>query len=327
MPRLKTRRARRNRRVYDPRIIQTGSAKSLLDEDDETLEWVVHGLLPTGGVSMLTGAPKAGKSTFARNIAAAVASGTPVIDRPTEEGLVFYVALEDRRAAVREHIAAMNLPDRALHLLRFHIGPIALDAEEALSMLVDVIQRFPVAPRLVVIDTMIRFHQMIDTNNYGEVTKVLNKPLSVAREYGTCILYVHHTRKGGKPGDSFDRVLGSTAFVGTMDCSIQVWRRGDRRFIQSEQRVGDDLPLTEVCLNGEGRIEASDPVENERSAGLAEQIVEACTTPLTETAIRRRVGGDRGRVGLLIRRLVDNGALRRNGTGRKGAPYTYGRAE
>jgi Mrp family chromosome partitioning ATPase len=58
----------------------------LLGEPDEPENWLVDGLLPTGGLSVLVGKPKAGKSTLARALAVAVARGEPWLGRATFPG-------------------------------------------------------------------------------------------------------------------------------------------------------------------------------------------------------------------------------------------------
>ena len=51
----------------------------LLASDDEECLWTVDGLLPEGGLSILVGKPKCGKSTLARNLALCVARGRPFL--------------------------------------------------------------------------------------------------------------------------------------------------------------------------------------------------------------------------------------------------------
>jgi KaiC/GvpD/RAD55 family RecA-like ATPase len=48
---------------------------ALLNEKEEAVDWLVDQHLPFEGLSLLVGKPKAGKSTFARCLAHAVAHG------------------------------------------------------------------------------------------------------------------------------------------------------------------------------------------------------------------------------------------------------------
>ncbi len=58
-------------------------------------QWIVRDLIPAGGVTMLTGAGGEGKTLFAQQIASCVASGYPVLDRPTTRCTVLALYGED----------------------------------------------------------------------------------------------------------------------------------------------------------------------------------------------------------------------------------------
>ena len=80
----------------------------LIAEPEEQVPWLLEGILPAGGLGLLAAKPKVGKSTLARCLALAVASGEPFLDRPTLKGAVIYLALEEKRSEVRAHFRAMG---------------------------------------------------------------------------------------------------------------------------------------------------------------------------------------------------------------------------
>ncbi|MHC4698282.1 MAG: AAA family ATPase, partial [Planctomycetota bacterium] len=96
------------------------TVRELLNEPPEPIRWLVDGLLPQGGLSILAGKPKAGKSTLARCVGLAVARGDPIIGRETHAGPVVYLGLEDKRSEVAEHFRAMGAQDEPLYI---HTGP------------------------------------------------------------------------------------------------------------------------------------------------------------------------------------------------------------
>jgi KaiC/GvpD/RAD55 family RecA-like ATPase len=77
------------------------SATKLVKEPEERVDWLVGGLLPAGGLSLVIAKPKVGKSTFARHVAHAVARGDPFLGRRTRRGGVLYISVEERRRDVR----------------------------------------------------------------------------------------------------------------------------------------------------------------------------------------------------------------------------------
>ena len=60
------------------------TARELVSETDESLDWLVDGLLPAGGTSLLLGTSKSGKSTMARILAAKAAAGVSWYGRTTK---------------------------------------------------------------------------------------------------------------------------------------------------------------------------------------------------------------------------------------------------
>ncbi|HEX2242245.1 MAG TPA: AAA family ATPase, partial [Gammaproteobacteria bacterium] len=82
------------------------SLSDLLAEPDEQTPWLVDGLLPQAGLSIIAARPKVGKSTLARTLTLAVARGEPFLDLDTTAGTVLYLALEEKRAELRRQFKA-----------------------------------------------------------------------------------------------------------------------------------------------------------------------------------------------------------------------------
>src|SRR5439155_10912512 len=83
-----------------PRLL---TMAELLTEPTQSTEWLVEGLLPQSGFSIVSAKPKVGKSCFARQLALSVSRGDPFLNLPTQQGVVVYLALEERRDGFRQH--------------------------------------------------------------------------------------------------------------------------------------------------------------------------------------------------------------------------------
>ena len=70
--------------------------------------WLVDGMIPLGGLSLMVGAPKAGKSTLARNLVLAAAQGREWLGRAVTQGPALYVTMEGRRQPVIQHFRQMG---------------------------------------------------------------------------------------------------------------------------------------------------------------------------------------------------------------------------
>lgn len=120
--------------------------------EPESTRYVVDGLLPNSGVSLLTGRPKAGKSHLARQLVAAIASNESFLGRAVVPGEVLYYALEEKPHEVRDHFEVLGLRSAERDVFT-HVGAVADKPMEALRQIVDAHPDL----RLIIIDPLMRF--------------------------------------------------------------------------------------------------------------------------------------------------------------------------
>ena len=100
------------------------SVADLLCEPPEAERWLVDGIVPCGALTLVSAAPKVGKSTPMRCLSMAVARGRPWLGRPAVQGPVLYLCLEDKRSEVRRHYAAMGAqPSDPIYLYIDRLAP------------------------------------------------------------------------------------------------------------------------------------------------------------------------------------------------------------
>lgn len=295
----------------------------LLNEPDEETPWLVDGLLPSGGVSVLAAKPKVGKSTLARSLALAVARGEEFLDRPTTQGAVLYLALEEKRSEVHKHFEQMGGIDEPIYT---HVGSAPLIQQEALKNLEQAINEHQAV--LAIADPMLKIVRLKDADSYAPVSTALEPLIELARRTGCHILLAHHMVKGNRTGT--DGLLGSTAIFAAVDTSLMMYRSDDNtRTIASTQRYGIDLPLTTLNLDGNtGILTTAGTTPQPKQEYMRAAILNAlgCQT-LTESAIKACVGGNQTNTAKALRKLVDDGIVERSGDGLKGNPYRYRRAD
>jgi hypothetical protein len=289
----------------------------LLKEPEEVVRWLVEDRLPSGGLSILAGKPKAGKSTLARGLALAVARGEAWLGWTTARGPVFYLALEEKRSEVRAHFAAMGATDEDVHVF---VAQAPADAPARLREAAQLEH-----PVLIIVDPLFRFVRVKDGNDYAEMSRALEPLLALARDTGAHVLVVHHLGKGDREGA--DAILGSTAIRAAVDTSLLLRRSEKYRTLASEQRYGADLPeitlnlepVTRTITAGPARAEA-DMVE----AGAAIlDFLRTAEEPATEATISEAVEGRKAVKEKAIRQLVREGRVVRTGGGRRSDPYRY----
>jgi AAA domain len=298
---------------------QFASLGELMREPDEPVSWLVEELLPVGGLSLLAAKPKAGKSTLARCLALAVARGEPFLGRSVSPGPVIYLALEEKRSEVKKHFADLGADgSESIHI---HC---AAAPQDALIALHDEIKRR--RPALVIIDPILRMARVRDANDYAQVSNALEPLMSFAREYSAHVLMVYHLAKGER-AEASDSILGSTAFFAAVDTALIMKRLEQYRTIQSRQRYGGDLPETILDFDLERRavslgLQRCDS-ENQRVSKEILDFLRLSDEPKTEQDIDKEVEGRTTAKRAALRALVAGEKVTRQGSGRRGSPYTY----
>jgi AAA domain len=295
------------------------SLGELMHEPDELVAWLVEGLLPAGGLSLVAAKPKVGKSTLARCLALSVARGEPFLGRTVAQGPVIYLALEEKREEVKKHFG--DLGARGIEPIVIHC---AAAPQDALTALQEEIKRR--RPALVIIDPILRMTRLKDANDYAQVSNALEPLMSLARENTAHLLMVYHLVKGER-AEASDAILGSTAFFAAVDSAIILKRLEQHRTVQSRQRYGTDLPETVLNFDPDRRsvslgVERTQ-AETERVSDAILEFLRTVQEPKTEQEIDEEVEGRNAAKRSALRQLVTAQRIIRQGSGRRGSPYTY----
>jgi hypothetical protein len=290
----------------------------LLNEPEEQASWLLEGILPAAGLSLLAAKPKTGKSTWARCLALAVGRGEPFLGRSTTPGAVLYLALEEKRAEVKSHFEALGARgDEPIHI---HAGRAPDGAVAAARD--SVTEHKPV---LVIVDPLLKFTRVRDASDYAEVTAKLEPLMVLARESGAHLLLVYHAGKSAR-SDPVDAALGSTAFAAAVDTLLVMKRTERYRTLQTVQRYGEDLPETVLDFDTERRAVSLGAekckAEEKRIAGAILECL-ACGNERTEPEIGEAIEGKTTLKRSALRALVSTDKIARTGGGKCNDPYRY----
>ena len=292
----------------------------ILKKPDVEKKWRIENLAIVGGISLVVGKPKCGKSVFAKNLALAVAQGELFLGLRTSRAPVLYLALEDHEDEVRRDFRALGATgEEELHL---HV---AIAPEQPLIELRMAIDQY--SPGLVVIDTIFKFARVRDLNDYSQVNMALEPLLDLARKSGTHILGLHHAKKGHH--DEGDSVLGSTAIFGGVDTLISINKGKYYRTVSTTARFGTDIEPSVLEMNLQ--------TKRLRLAGTKEQadiryyedrirrfLQTSCGEYYTEKELREEVSAKTGTFKKALRQLVKTGSIIRLGGGKKNDAFKYG---
>ena len=181
--------------------------------------WLIDGLLPASGLSVLYGASGAGKSFLALDWSLCVATGLPWHGHRTEPRWVVYVAAEGRAglgARYRAWSEARGRPDA--RRVRFLAEAVNLRDGAQVERVRRTLASLPERPGLLVVDTMARTMVGGDENaarDVGEFVAAVD-----ALRAADSALIVHHTGKNGA------EERGSSALRAAADLMAKVQRDG-----------------------------------------------------------------------------------------------------
>ncbi|MFP5365150.1 MAG: AAA family ATPase [Thermoleophilia bacterium] len=174
--------------------------------------FLLGGILPAGGFSVLFGPSGAGKSFLALDWSLCIASGRPWYGNDTRPGWVLYIAAEGR-AGLGVRVQAWQQARRQPTVERIRFLPDAVNFldETQLGKARRTLAGLGQPPALIVVDTMARSMAGGEENSARDVGMFIAAVDKLRRGNGAAALIVHHTGKNGEDE------RGSSALRGAAD--------------------------------------------------------------------------------------------------------------
>lgn len=285
---------------------------------DAAMEWVWKDFLAAGGLAILAGKPKEGKTTFTYELALSIARGMMFLGRPTVKVPVLILALEEHSRDVR--LRFQTLDAASLENVYVHASPMTLSSGSLKELSTVIVER---GIKLLVIDTLAAFWRVEDENDAAAITKAIKPLLNLARSTGACVLLIHHARKS--EGSYGDEIRGSGALFALADIAMIMKRHEveTQRKLVSISRYSETPKELILDLTDDGYIALGDPSSVSKAARL-HKVKDALTEEWAEVGtIVERSGLKLRAVHRLLAILADSGEAIREGTGKKGSPYRY----
>lgn len=289
------------------------SAKAVIEHIDTT-RWIWREAIPVGGVAMIAGQPRAGKSTLALNLALAISRGAEFLRRPTEKLRTAYISVDNSVAEMKN--IANGLGMRETDDILFHVGQVP---EQASAWLFDMIAKTNC--KFIVIDTFQRFLRVEEINDSAAVTAAMGPINHEAERAGCAVLWVHHSGKSESGG-----ALGSISIKAMAPYFFELKREDGARILTSDQRGGKNFEGAYIKIEGSGW----NAIVGNRGDALVERagqkVMDALRSEpgLTEGEIYGLVEARKESVSRAIRLLLKSGHIQREGTPHsKTNPFRY----
>lgn len=217
-----------------PRAFKYIGLGELLDREEEQEHWLVDGLLIKGGLSIMVGIPKIGKTTIIRQLERCVLRGESFLQRKVEKGTVLHYSFDEKARTAKRHYKTLGLTNEDPMMLHFGTADSddhKQDLEEDLMAM---------KPALVVVDTLFDMVNADDVNSYGPIKRELAFYNALAERTGCHIMFIHHQNKPNKEygRGSGHSILGSTAIFGSVDCCLIFERPDDKPDMRTIAAIG-----------------------------------------------------------------------------------------
>lgn len=219
--------------------------------DDEQEEWLVQGLVPQYGLTILGGHPKSGKTLLALDLCVAVAAGRPFFGRETTPASFVFVTEEGSPGETRKRLRRLLERGGPVALQRgetrtggiFHRKGIHFDDVSTWQAVTESLARFE-GPVLLVLDPL-RDMILGDENDSTAIAAVGRAITAILRDFPlVTVVLLHHLTKRGE-GEGGRQLRGSTA----------LWAKADCTLILSADPIPNDASEGEVELRGSLAVE------------------------------------------------------------------------
>lgn len=274
-------------------------ARDLDGADAPAPRFLIDGLWSEQAVGIVGGEPKCCKSFLALQMAVAVATGTPCLDRYSVHGggrVLLYPA-EDAAPIVRRRLESLcrhaGTTLAALDLAVISVPALRLDLPGDRDRLLRTVEQH--RPALLILDPFVRVHR-IDENASGDVGPLLAYLRELQRTFRVAVVVVHHARKNGttlRPGQA---LRGSSEFHAWGDSNLYVRRVGEGLCLQVEHRAAPSIPRIDLRLvtstDQPLRLEVCStptPMAGHKPSDTAERVLTALATagtPVSRSRLR-----------------------------------------
>ena len=283
------------------------TAAELMKLEFQPPQWLVKDLLPEG-LTVLSGAPKIGKSWLSLQIALSVTTASPLFGRaPSSKKDVLLLALEDNERRLQERISKCGLTASEKFCL-------ATKWEEGIPGLKLFLLDNP-SIKLCIIDTLAVFLPSQDVrgrNAYDDDVARMRELHNLGRDTCTSLVMIHHDKQG-EDTDWASKMNGSSGVIGTADTIIRlsVQKRGSKQAkLQVTGRDVEDLELN-LKLDETNMSWQIDKGQNDKQLTALQsdvlKLVPAAPETIRSREIAVRLGKEQSQISEILKKLANRG--------------------
>jgi hypothetical protein len=251
------------------------------------VDYVVHRVFMRPSLNILYGAPGAFKSLIMAHLCLHVAAGrswlhdTDFDGFPTEKSAVLWVDADNGYWRTANRFSALGRdmkldPPLPLHWVSMPSPPLRANDAESMLILKQIMEAR--GTDLCVIDNLGLITGGIDENS-AQMSLIMANLRALSEGCGTCMVLIHHERKGGATGRSGEALRGHSSIEAAIDLALKITREDDSPSCHIRATKTRDVPVPRLCLEfyhstdaGEGSLHTAGFFRRQLETGLDRQL-------------------------------------------------------
>jgi CHC2 zinc finger/AAA domain len=288
---------------------QRHTGADFLKLETEGIKWLIPGIIPGRGVTILGGAPGAGKTTIAYDMAASILYQEPFLGEDiSKPGKVLFVSSDEQPCFAQDKLInrGYTFDEQWQFVTDWDISQ-----KEELELYIS-----DFLPQFVMIDSFAAIHRDVNFDENSSSAKAAVYWLeSLANKYGCAIVLIHHCNKN-KEQKGVSKLRGNTAIAGA--CSAVLLLEGDNnvKSFSAAKLRGSEPFKWDIKLDADtGRwsvVQGKQDDSDCKSVGeriLNLFITQYPTARLEVSEIENEIGGERSTLYKALDRLCKRGLI------------------
>jgi predicted transcriptional regulator len=230
------------------------SLESLMTKQFSDDIWLVDGLIPVDGITIISALPGSFKTWILLDMAQSVASGTDLFGKlETKQGGVLIIDEENGERLLQQRLKKLGV-DHELPIYFLSDADFRLN-EDTVFEVIEYCDLYDI--KLVTFDSLVRIHDA-NENDAKEMASVFRAMREITKR-GITVVIAHHNRKpSGNSSNPSHEMRGSSDILAALDCHLALARIDHKSLLltQTKVRLAEELPALELqVVSDEEKLE------------------------------------------------------------------------